>query len=46
MRANEEFYLVREEEQEEDSGWTRVRQTIPGGEEGYVPTTYLQINPY
>ncbi|XP_064648711.1 formin-binding protein 1 homolog [Lineus longissimus] len=41
MRANEEYYLI--EKDEEESGWTRVRQTIPGGDEGYVPTTYLNL---
>lgn len=42
MREGEELLLV---EKDEGDGWTRIRR-IKSGEEGFVPTTYLDCKYY
>lgn len=42
MSENEELQVI---EQDQGDGWTRVRRNRPNGEweEGFVPTTYIEI---
>uniref|UniRef100_A0A8C1RD91 Formin binding protein 1-like n=1 Tax=Cyprinus carpio TaxID=7962 RepID=A0A8C1RD91_CYPCA len=39
MKENEVLYII---EEDKGDGWTRVRKQ--GGEEGYVPTSYVEIS--
>ncbi|XP_018328161.1 formin-binding protein 1-like isoform X2 [Agrilus planipennis] len=41
MAENEELYLI---ELDQGDGWTRVRRIAGQSEEGFVPTSYIEIN--
>lgn len=41
MEENEEMYVL---EQDQGDGWTRVRKN--NGDEGFVPTSYVQCHFY
>ena len=41
MTEGEEFHVL---EQDQGDGWTRVRRS--SGEEGFVPTSYIEIQSY
>lgn len=43
MAENEELYLI---ELDQGDGWTRVRRTSGENEEGFVPTSYIEIRLY
>lgn len=40
MAENEAFDVI---ELDQGDGWTRVRRTLNTNEEGFVPTTYIEI---
>lgn len=39
MRQGEEFSVL---EKDSGDGWTRVQRLASGGEQGFVPTSYVQ----
>lgn len=40
MTENEELHLI---EVDQGDGWTRVRRKIGDSEEGFVPTSYIEV---
>lgn len=40
MLENEELYLI---EKDQGDGWTRVRRMNGECEEGFVPTSYIEV---
>lgn len=43
MAENEELHLI---ELDQGDGWTRVRRINGQGDEGFVPTTYIETTLY